>query len=115
MDLYLSPKEQQFQKEVLDFLDREVTPELIEEHHRLVECHGPHSREFMKKLGARGWLTPTWPREYGGLEGTNIQRLILMDELGYHGGPIFYLGATIAGPCILLFGTEFGLIGPRKA
>ena len=106
MDFALSPEEQRFQNEVREVLAREIIPEVVEEHYRLVECHGPYARELMKKLGARGWLTPTWPREHGGLGGTNMQRLIVYDELGYRGGPIFFIGASIAGPCIMLFGTE---------
>ncbi len=64
-------------------------------------------RAFMKKLGAKGWLAPAWPREYGGMGLTAIEQFILNEELAYHrapsGGRLFTLGIT--GPTMLVHGT----------
>lgn len=66
------------------------------------------AREFSRKLGARGWLAPAWPIEYGGMGRTAIEQFILHEELAYHRAPaagrLFTLG--IAGPAILAHGTE---------
>jgi hypothetical protein len=106
MNFTLSPEDFLFQKEVKEFLAKEVTPEVIEEHHRLKACLGPHARQLMRKLGARGWLTPTWPKEYGGLAKSNVQRLIVNDELGHLGSQSIFLGAATIGPCLLHHGTK---------
>ena len=30
-------------------------------------CHGDsHSKEFSRRIGAKGWIGMTWPKKYGG-------------------------------------------------
>lgn len=105
MEFGFSAQDQAFRAEVTAFLDREVTPEIVAE---LETGLGPGSatRELYKKMGTKGWLTVTWPRQYGGMEGTNVQRLIVGEELGHHRAYYSLVGATMAGPTILLFGSE---------
>ena len=62
--------------------------------------------EFIRKLCARGWLTITWPKEYGGLDGDHVQMLIVLNELDWHNVLLIHAGARMAGPTILLFGIE---------
>ena len=68
------------------------------------EEQAPFAKEFMKKLGARRWLAPAWPEEYGGLGKTQIEQMILNEELSYfrapHGGRLFTIGIT--GPTVLV-------------
>ena len=37
--------------------------------------------EFSRKLGERGWIGMTWPREYGGQERGVLERYVLLEEL----------------------------------
>ncbi len=106
MDFSLTPADLRFQQEVREFLDREATPEMVAEHDRLKSIHGPEARKLMKKLGARGWLTPTWPKKWGGLDGTNIQKLIVFDELGCRGLHSTFIAAQMAGPILMMFGSQ---------
>lgn len=106
MDFAFSPEELRFQQEVREFLDKEVTAEMVQEHDRLKSILGPEARKLMKKLGARRWLTPTWPREWGGLGGSNVQKLIVFDELGYRGLHSTFIAAQMAGPILEMFGSE---------
>ena len=49
-------------------LSKEVTPELLAETEALGAIYsGPEGRKIVQKMGARGWLCPTWAKEYGGL------------------------------------------------
>ena len=68
----------------------------------------PFAKEFMKKLGARRWLTPAWPEQYGGMGKTAIEQMVLNEELAYHrapaGGRLFTIG--IVGPTILIHADE---------
>lgn len=106
MNFALTEEEKAFQREIRGFLDREVTRDLVEEVESGIGI-GPRVRELLHKMGQRGWLTPQWPREYGGLNGTHIQKLIAYDEIRYHYAMKGALvGAAQVGPTILRFGTE---------
>ncbi len=105
LDFHFSDEELTFQKEVKEFLDRELTPETSYETEHEVGW-GPHTRTFLKKLGAKGWLAPSWPTEYGGMGATYMKRYIIAEELSRRAGPRTLVGATMAGPCIMMFGTE---------
>ncbi|MCX5998620.1 MAG: acyl-CoA dehydrogenase family protein, partial [Chloroflexi bacterium] len=62
-----------------------------------------------RKRGAKGWLTPTWPKEYGGLGLPPICRFILHEELNYSGAlpsEALVVGAGVAGPTIMMYGSE---------
>jgi hypothetical protein len=100
MDFGFTNEEYALRMEVRDFLNKEVTPDVNEE----LESGrglGPHSKTFLKKLGAKRWVAPQWPTEYGGLGASYIQRFIIKEELSYFGAP-----HTLAGPTILLFGND---------
>ena len=48
---------------------------------------GPHSHTFMRALGERGWISLSWPRQYGGRERPMIEKLLLLEELAAAGAP----------------------------
>ena len=66
------------------------------------------ARQFTKKLGAKRWFAPAWPEKYGGGGKTQIEQMILNEELAYHrapsGGRLFTIGIT--GPTMLVHGSE---------
>ncbi|MGQ9675110.1 MAG: acyl-CoA dehydrogenase family protein [Chloroflexota bacterium] len=105
MDFGLSPEEQAFKQEVVAFFDRELKPEVIEE---LATGNGPGpaTKAFYQLLGSKGWLTINWPKKYGGLDGTCVQRLIVTEELAYRRAFYTMVGPAMAGPTILLVGSE---------
>jgi len=108
MDFGFSKEEEAFRQEVRQFLKKAVTPELLEEAEGGLGW-GPHTWEFMRKLGAKGYLTPTWPKEFGGLELPPIYRFIMHEELDYSGAlpqEALVVGANVAGPTIMLYGSE---------
>ena len=107
MNFRFSPDEERFRQEVRAFLDKEVTEGVLQEIDS-GQGFGPHSWELLRKLGAKGWLTPSWPKEYGGLGLSHIYRFIIQEELDYYGGLFIgrSTGASIAGPTILLYGSE---------
>ncbi|TAK28874.1 MAG: acyl-CoA dehydrogenase [Chloroflexota bacterium] len=106
MDFGFTEDQQRLRAEVRAFVRKEATPEVIEETYWEAGW-GLKSREFLKKAGARGWLTPTWPKRYGGLESSHVEDLIIAEEMSYTGArPPGLVGASMAGPTILRFGSE---------
>jgi hypothetical protein len=106
MEFSFSKEEEKFRQEVQEFLQQEVTEDLVAETEANVGF-GPHTWAFLRKLGAKGWLAPAVPKEYGGMGASHMQRLILTDELLYHRAiPITLCGASIVAPTLLLYGNE---------
>jgi alkylation response protein AidB-like acyl-CoA dehydrogenase len=63
-------------------------------------------RGFWKKLGAKRWLEPQWPYEYGGAEMSPDEARVLHEELDRRrAGGIAGIGMSV-GPAILRLGTE---------
>lgn len=60
-----------------------------------------------KKLAAKGWSAPSWPREYGGMGASVRQQAVFNEELAYHRvpGPDF-IAINYVGPTLMLYGTE---------
>ncbi|MBA4010832.1 MAG: acyl-CoA dehydrogenase [Phenylobacterium sp.] len=64
---------------------------------------------WMKRIGEKGWGTPTWPTEYGGGGLSGQQARVLQQEMAKIGAfnPLtFGMGVTMVGPTILDYGTE---------
>jgi len=108
MDFRFSPEEERFREEVRQFLDTEVTDEMIEEVERGTEIGiGPHCWELMRRMGKRRWLAPAFPEEYGGMGATRWQQFVLSDEMTYHRAyPLHLCGVGIVGPTLLQYGSE---------
>ena len=102
----------EFRQEVRDFLDRELTPEVIRG--REVQRDRPYdgspvAAEFYRKLIATGWLAPQasrWPKEYGGVERSDEERRILAEELSARGVAVGAIDGGIQGPIIMRHGSE---------
>ncbi len=104
MDFALTPEQQAFRQEIRDFLAQEVSPSAVTEDGWIVGF----SREFSLKLGARGWIGLTWPKQYGGQARSYLDRVILTEELLRAGAPVaaHWLGDRQVGPALLAYGSE---------
>ena len=76
-----------------------------------VDSSESEALEWGKRLGAKGWATPTWPAEYGGGGLSQIEAQILNQEIDRAGAfnPLWRttgMGITMVGPTILEYGTE---------
>jgi alkylation response protein AidB-like acyl-CoA dehydrogenase len=63
---------------------------------------------FSRKLGAKGWLGMTWPKQYGGHERTALERYVVVEELLAAGAPCLahWIAERQSGPQILRHGSE---------
>jgi len=92
-----------FWREVRDFCDTEVTPELREQ---IWIEDSYHDQALYKKMGERGWIMGRWPRERGGAGLTALQDKILHQELDQAEAPVFCWGlTTLILPAVLQFGS----------
>ncbi len=92
MQFHFTPGQEAFRTEVRSFIAQEL----------------PKARDgesFTKKLAARGWLTMSWPKEYGGQETDHMQQLVYNEEMAYHRAAGQTMGADRVGPTLILFGT----------
>lgn len=89
MDFRFTPEEEALRKEFDDFFREEMRnapPEwwiILEAMFGDDACWEFH-KQTAKKLGARGWLSRPWPREYGGQEASLIEQFIFSEVMGYH-------------------------------
>ncbi len=104
MDFALTTEQQAFRQEIREFLAQEVSPQAVTEDGWIVGF----SREFSLKLGARGWIGLTWPKQYGGQARSYLDRVILTEELLRAGAPVaaHWLGDRQVGPALLAYGSE---------
>lgn len=64
--------------------------------------------EFSRKIGVRGWIGMTWPKEYGGHGRSQIERYVLTEEFLAHGAPVraHWVADRQSGPVLLKYGQE---------
>ena len=107
MNLELSREERAFRDEVRAFLDHALTPELREAGRRTTSVFTDkhYSIPWQKILHAKGWVAPSWPKEYGGTGWNDMQRYIFARECARAGAPgLAPMGLRMVAPAIMRFG-----------
>src|ERR1035437_6588543 len=92
MDFRFTAEDEAYRTEVREFIRTEF-PKVRD------------GESFTKKLAAKGWLTQSWPKEYGGQDAGHIRQLVYNEEMAYHQAPGQTMGTDRVGPTIILFGT----------
>ncbi|MFE3176726.1 acyl-CoA dehydrogenase family protein [Amycolatopsis sp. NPDC059090] len=97
-----------FRRELGDFLDRELAGWDRSETGLGSAVYSDFSRGFVGRLAEKGWLTPHWPREYGGGGQGAWQHFVLGEEMWRRGEPRGpqYMNVNWVGPAIIKYGTE---------
>ena len=108
MDFEFSDEQKAFAERVDRFIEGNRSDDVMdvtrENMAQLVDT--PARRAFMKKIGERGWLGMTWPKEYGGSEREGIYEFLLNERLAYEGSPQIGKGVGIIGKTIIRHGSE---------
>src|SRR6266849_1960544 len=66
----LTPEAKELRQEVRDFLRQEIEAGTFSPN----GGKESFSREFSRKVGAKGWIGMTWPKKYGGHERSHLER-----------------------------------------
>ena len=106
-------EQKKFRQEVREWINKNMDPRLAitaEERGLPPDTDGDITREFGRKLAARGWLTPEWPKEYGGAGVTADRRYIINQEVAARNielpGHWGNFQGGVPGPTLMRFGTE---------
>ena len=107
MDLNYSPEELAFRDEVRGWLADNVPADLRQKVLDYEELGKADLVRWHKILAKKGWLAPTWPKEWGGTDWNATQRYIFEEEYALAGAPpIAPFGPTMCASVLLKFGTE---------
>ena len=106
MEYRFSDKALAFEAEVNEFLDQEWTPELRTEIGDPTKDTMTEERGFRKLLAERGWLTMSWPAEYGGQERSLEEQYLFWEAMNYVGAPQATVATQQVGPTLMRFGTD---------
>ncbi len=112
MKLSFSAEDEQFRREVADWLGENLTGEFEQLKYRGGpgdEHMYPQERKvWEQKLAEGGWTCVGWPQEYGGRGCTIEQQVIFFEEYARAGAPgrVGHIGEGLAGPTIIAFGTD---------
>jgi alkylation response protein AidB-like acyl-CoA dehydrogenase len=105
MDLDFKPEHAAFRAEVRAWIEASF-PQAI----RDKQATGEHLNKeeilsWHRILYAKGWLTPSWPTEYGGTGWDPVQRYIWSEELARANTCQTSFGLGMIGPVLYTFGT----------
>jgi len=87
MDFAFSREAEEFRDEVRQFIEENPPEEFPVQLEDDMWGFGGWSYEFTRKLGEKGWLSLTWPKEWGGQGRTIMEQVVLVEEMAYHRAP----------------------------
>jgi 3-oxocholest-4-en-26-oyl-CoA dehydrogenase alpha subunit len=108
MRIAYTPEQEELRRELRAYFARVMTPSVRE---ALAAGEGDYGngdayRQVVRQLGQDGWLTLSWPEEYGGRGGTMLDQLIFTDEAAVARVPVPFLTINTVGPTIMRYGTS---------
>jgi len=108
VDINFSAQDLEFRDEVRQFFANEYKPTQVSpEGVKPEDDYKDAMIRWQKKLYAKGWIAPGWPKEYGGTGWTVTQKFIYETERGAAGIPdVVPFGLKMVAPVIYTFGTE---------
>src|SRR5438067_2947967 len=98
-------EQQQLRRELRDYFERLLSPQVREQIGEPGEG-SPMFRDVVRQIGADGWLGIGWPREYGGQGRSVLEQFVFFDEVQRTGAPFPFVTINTVGPTIMAFGTN---------
>ena len=105
MEFAYTTEQEALRQEVQQFIADNVDGPVRDEIANTDEMsQGPLVRDLRKKVAEKGWVGISWPKEYGGQDGSRIDQYIVEEEFSRIGVGVG--GAGSGAPAILAAGTE---------
>jgi alkylation response protein AidB-like acyl-CoA dehydrogenase len=98
-----TPAQEALRREFRAYLAQVMTPE-VRAATRDRES-GPAYREVIRRMGREGWLTPGWPKEYGGRGLDPLAQKIVLEELWLAEAPFPFVTVNTIGPALIRRGS----------
>jgi alkylation response protein AidB-like acyl-CoA dehydrogenase len=107
MHISYSPEQEKLRARLRAYFAKLMSPQLRDALNPFEGEYGDSTayRDVVRQLGRDGWLTLSWPAEYGGGGGSMLDQLIFTDEAAVAGVPVPFLTINTVGPTIMRFGT----------
>ena len=102
----LPPACEELRAQVRGFLAEEVAAGTFDPHR---PGHGDsHNRGFSQRIGAKGWIGMTWPKQYGGHERSFLERYVVTEEFRVANAPVrsHFVADRQSGPVLLKYAPE---------
>lgn len=106
MRLAYTPEQEKFRDEIRDYYRQLLTPEMREAFAGVERPDGAPYREAIRQLGKDGWLTVSWPLEFGGRGLSPMESYIFFEETQLAGVTIPHLTTNSVGPTLMRYGTQ---------
>ena len=108
MEFRFTPEQEVLRQQLREFFKQELPDDRqLGEDEVDSEEEWQFLRQFQKKLAARGWLVPHWPKQYGGADLGIMEQVIMREETAYHRAPLLDIfGVNMLGPVLMMFGSE---------
>jgi alkylation response protein AidB-like acyl-CoA dehydrogenase len=102
----LPPECERLRTEVRAFLQEEIAAGTYNPQEPGTD-HG-FSPEFSRKVGAKGWIGMTWPKQYGGHERSFLERYVVTEEFRIANAPVrlHFVADRQSGPVLIKYASE---------
>ncbi|MEL0113663.1 MAG: acyl-CoA dehydrogenase family protein [Rickettsiales bacterium] len=102
----LPPECEELRAEVREFVREEIAAGTFDPN--TTPMGNGLNREFARKVGTKGWIGMTWPKQYGGQERSFLERYVVTEEFRAVAAPtrVFFTADRQSGPTIIKYGSE---------
>jgi len=103
MDFSLSEEQKMFRTEARSFLEKECSSQFVRE---MEEDERGYSPQLWHQIAELGWIAVPFPEKYGGVNGSFIDLIVLIEEMGRVCFPSPFIPTVLSGLTILELGSE---------
>jgi len=102
----LPPEAEELRAEVRAFLAEEIAAGRFDP--KTAPMADDHNLDFSRRVGERGWIGMTWPKQYGGQERSFLERYVVTEEFRAVSAPVraHFTADRQSGPILLKYAPE---------
>ena len=107
-EYHYTAEQERFREEIRTWFEENIPPDIKQpiDPEELTDELSQFARQLRHKLGDKGWLYPTYPKEYGGGGLTSEHEMILQEEFQRRRVPTVFNANEVLLPALLVWGTD---------